>query len=273
MGLVIAGMFVRNWRVRNLDRRTTEAQDLALLRNHPLSLRRAWDLLPHVAAMPSLHGRTVALIAMNLDQLSEYDSALVAYDELIDRLPEQHPASVQFRINRVILHLFTDRLIDADDELRRLRGLVERFARTAVSAGYRLAELVQSVRTNHFADAVVHADSLVTDLRPLGIEAGYGHALMALSFHQLATAGDDAAARQTSRWWRRATILLPVPQLVRRFAELEPLARDERLRRAAQSTTPPTEAGAGPAAMPGTNPGANLGAAPGANPGAGEDAS
>jgi hypothetical protein len=76
------------------------------------------------------------------------------------------------------------------------------------------------VRTNHFADAVEGCDGLLDELRPLGVDAGYGHALVALAYHHLAGA---AAGEQAALWWSRATLLVAAPALLDRFAELRPL--------------------------------------------------
>ncbi len=244
--LVVAGVFVylfrRGLRMRDLERRASRAAELALTHHAPQSLRLAWQLLPGVTAVPQLHGRTVAMIAQNLDRLRQFDGAVVAYDELIKRLPRDHPAAVHFRILRAMAHLFCDRLADADDELRKVRNVIDRFVDTAVAAAYRLAELFQRIRTHHFDDALGLADNLLDDLRPLGVEAGYGHALMALSYMKFADKHDDAsAAEQGGQWWGRATMLLTTEQLVFRHEELRELSDDPRLAVHTQSSTPPVE--------------------------------
>ncbi len=121
--------------------------------------------------------------------------------------------------------------------------MVERLGRTPVTAGFRLARLIQDVRTHHFADALETSDELIDELRPLGVEAGYGMALMALCYHQhhrrqaehtdtdtdAASAGTGGApdtagpSDAVARWWQRATLLLPAPVLVDRFPELKVL--------------------------------------------------
>ncbi len=116
-------------------------------------------------------------------------------------------------IHRAIAKLLCDHLTDADDALRKKRGAAEQYPDTPIAAAYRYAALVQQVQTNHFADAVAASDDLVVQLRPLGVEAGYGYALMALSHHM--TGADGAAA-----WWSRATTLLPPATLTERFSQL-----------------------------------------------------
>ncbi|MCC6578949.1 MAG: hypothetical protein IT440_00790 [Phycisphaeraceae bacterium] len=223
LGGVIGAASWRAGNIRRLEDRVNYVHELAMLRHWPAALRLTWVLLPRVCASPPMHGRTVALLAHLLDQVKAYDAAIVAYDYLIDHLPSEHPGSIQLRLHRAMAQLSLDQLIDADDAIRRCRGVMDRFAGTAMSATYRLASLFQMVRTNHFADAIEAGANLAEDLRPLGVDAGYGHALMALSCHRLATAGRDDLAELAKQWWATATLLLPAETLLWRFAELKPV--------------------------------------------------
>ncbi len=221
--IINAAMRIR--RARRLEQQVTWAQELAVLRRHAQSLRLAWRTLPSSASAPMQHGRTVACIASNLDQLKAYDAAIVAYDYLIDWLPAGHRGAVQLQVHRAIAQLETGQLIDADDALHRLRGLIESFRHTAIGATYRLAGLIQQIRTNHYAEAAEGCGDLIADLRPLGVEAGYGHALMALSYHMLAHRPEPPVpgrrdSHQAELWWARATLLLPLAALTDRFPEL-----------------------------------------------------
>ena len=211
---------VRIRRIRQRERDVLDAQELAMLRRHRASLRRAWRLLPQVVAVPAMYHRVVSLLAHCLDHLKAYDSAIVAYNDVVNDLPPQHPVSVQIRIRGAIALLQCDRLTDADEELRRLHHLDASARGTGIEAGYCLAQLIQQVRTNHFSDAVQSADTLLDDLRPLGVEAAFGHALMALSFHHSTEPDAGPSARL---WWARATLLLPEADLVGWFADLKPL--------------------------------------------------
>jgi len=219
VAVVVGLLAILSWRVRTLKRieqRAVRVQELTLTRYFPQALRLAWRVLPDLRALPELHGRTVAAIAHCLDQVKAYDAAIVSYDYLIYHLPDDHPGAVQLTIQRTIAQLFADQLADADDALRRLRNMVERYRDSAIGASYRLAGLVQQVFTGHYADAVEESDNLIDDLRPLGVEAGYGYALMALSHHKI-------DSKDTDMWWQRATLLMPPSSLVGRFDQLDPL--------------------------------------------------
>ena len=181
------------------------------------------------------------MIAHNLDQLKAFEAAITAYDYLIDHLPSTHPWSMRLRVQRIIAQLATHRLTDADEGLRRMRPKTTEMMDATTCAALRLAALIQQVRTYHWSDAAASAADLLGDLRPLGVEAGYGHALLALSYHHLADAPPSDGALSTDAqpttaaeadkmarlWWSRATVLLPAPVLVDRFPELGALASQD----------------------------------------------
>lgn len=217
---ILAYLYSRTRSLRTLERRVVQMQELAMLRHYPAAMRCAWDLMPPVATIASMHGRVLAVLGHCLDQSRAYESAIVVYDGLIEQLPPRHPGAVQLRIHRAIAQLQCNQLLDADNTLRELRGITHLIRDTATGAALRLAQLIQQVRTHHFADAVGSSQTLVDALRPLGVEAAYGHALMALSFTQVDDEGSD---QEALRWWSRATLLMPATALVDRFEQLDRL--------------------------------------------------
>lgn len=229
MGLMVY-LSSRARTMRELQHRVTQAWELTMIRRYREALRRAWELLPACKSQPELHGRVVTVIAHILGELGQDESAEVAYGYLLDRLPPDHPLSLRLNIQRAIVALCSDQLADADDALRKLRSRAEASPDQTLAASYHMARLLQDVRTGHYADAIEHADQTAEALRPLGIEAGYGHGLLALCFHQLAT--HDPAVDQTQRtqlhqlarrWWDNATLLIAPAALVFRHPDLLPL--------------------------------------------------
>ncbi len=216
---------VRARRAQALERLVHGAQELAMLRRFPEALRRGWRLLPKASKSPHLHGQTVAMIAHCLDALGAYDSAIIGYDYLLQRLPPGQPIAVHIGLSRASASLGAENLSDADDALRRLRGAVETFGNSPISAAYRMLRLAQQVRTHHFAEGVEDSGGLTEALRPLGVEAGYGHALMALChYHYVDPDADPDQSRASAvKWWEQATLLMPPDALVQRFPELSPL--------------------------------------------------
>ncbi len=217
----------RTRRAFAIETQVRRTQEIAMLRRYPEALRRGWRQLPKTVPAPMLHGQTVAMIAHCLDTMGCYDAAIVGYDYLLEHLPPGQPITVHLGVSRAAAALGAERLSDADDSIRRLRGPVEPFENSPISAAYRLAKLTQQVRTHHFAEGVEESQGLVEALRPLGVEAGYGHALMALChYHCPAPALDidpNAPHQSAKSWWDQATLLLPPGSLLHRFPELAPL--------------------------------------------------
>ncbi len=229
-------------RVRKLQQKVTQVQELAMLRLHVPSLRLAWRALPKVTHLSQLYLRTCALMAANLGQLRCHEAAIVLLDDLIERLPDDHPGAVQMRMQRAVAELAIDRLLDADRSLRWLRDRVNQPGTEPAASVYRFAQLYQAVRTLRDDDAVNASEKLMDDLRPLGTEAGYGYALAAVAHYRWAQRRTEQAAalmEQAGVWWGRATMLVAPKPLLERLPELEPMLRDESIRAAQMSTTPP----------------------------------
>lgn len=211
--------------VARLEQSVIRSEELTLCRHWDRAYKMTLDLLPSLATRPTLHLRTVLVAATCLDQLQAYDAAIVTYDYLIDQLPNSDTTSIRLRIRRAIAQLANGQLADADVALCRLRS--QNDGDGLMSAGYRLACLIQQVRTNHWSDAVEqNALDLIDRLRPLGVDAGYGYALMALSCFRIQEDQPHTPPphRDALVWWTRATRLLPVSALVNRFSELTTIA-------------------------------------------------
>lgn len=219
MGVMVYGV-VRVRRMRTLEARVGRVQELAMLRHYREALDQAWTLVQDLTPYPALQHRAVSVLAHCLDDTGAHDAAIVTYDRLLDDLPADHPGALLLRVQRVIAELFTDRLADADYALRKLRSSVEPYEDTPVGAAYHFASLFQAVRTAHYAEAIEESADLVQTLRPLGIEAGYGHALRAWCHSQC------EQSEEAGRWWDRATALLPAGVLVARFPELKGMPHD-----------------------------------------------
>lgn len=213
-----------------LQDKVARVWELAMIRQYRESLGRAWELLPQCRTSPQLHSRVVTVIAHVLGELRQEEAAEVAYGYLTDRLPGDHPLSLRLRVQRAVAALRSDRLADADESLRKLRGAIEQLHEPTLSASYQMARLLQDVRTGHYADAVEQAEDTAQQLKPLGVEAGYGHGLLALCYQQLSlhdpAADNDqraALARHARTWWDRATLLIPPAALLFRHPDLRPL--------------------------------------------------
>ncbi|HAI10936.1 MAG TPA: hypothetical protein DCM28_04485 [Phycisphaerales bacterium] len=230
VGVVIFAM-VRVRNIRGIQTRVQKIGEWTQLGQHDRATRAIWKTLPVVQMMPELHGRLVALMAHNLDRLAAWPAAEVAYDYLIQRMPTDHPSSIQLQLQRTILQLFNDELASADTNLRKLRPMAMELKNSPMAATYHYAALLQHVSTYHFTEAIEeNRDDLVENLRPLGVEAGHGYALLAWSCYQLSLRQadslqfNDELMEQTRHWWHKATLLLSTQKLLKRQPQLKALA-------------------------------------------------
>lgn len=246
--VALIGLFVfvswRGKRIATTEQRVARVQELAMLRRSVEALRLAWRLVPETATVASRQARLISLMAHELLMLGQHDAAIIAFNAVLDRLPESHPAGGQLRLQRVLAQLHADQLADADDELRRLRASAAVQQPGGARAMYRLAQLLQQIRTYHYREAVAESDHLIEDLRPLGVDASHGYALLALALQQLAERAEketadnaeasldetsppqqsaDQLREQAVAWWKRATLLCPPNELIDHYPELEPL--------------------------------------------------
>ena len=217
-----------------LQSRAVRAWELAMIRRYREALGQAWELLPACRTKPELHGRAVTVIAHVLGELGRDEAAQVAYDYLLNRLPPDHPLAIRLKLQLAMAALRTGRLADGDDILRKLRGQTESSDDPTLAAAFQLARLVQDVHTGHYADAVQAGDDTAKALVPLGVEAGFGYALLAHCCAQLAEhapSADDAEraalTRRAKHHWHQATLLIAPAALVYRYPELQPLMQEE----------------------------------------------
>lgn len=189
--------------------------ELAMTRHSVQALRAAWQLLPQLSAMPQAHGQVVTVLASVLAQLRAYEASLVACDYLLPHMPPNHPASYMIRAQRVLDLLHTDRLADADDAIRNLRSADLDLLSGAM---LRTAELYQQIITRHDHDAASSAEDAIASLQPLGVDAGFGYALLAMAYFRI------EEVEHAGDWWRRATLLLPPAAILDALPETSPLA-------------------------------------------------
>jgi tetratricopeptide (TPR) repeat protein len=223
-------------------------------RYYQQAVNQAWALLPRLVKQPHLRHRTVAVLGDCLNDLACYEPALEVYDHLLSELPEDHPGVVQLQALRAIAALNCDRLTDGDDALRQVRQNLDPDESNMLAAAYHFAQLLQEVRTHHYREATQRGKSVIDQLRPLGVDAGFGYALMAWCHHrQQQRENEQAESDQTAEpsrdfdermnadadetvdassthqqwqryWWHNATLLVSPTAIVYRFPELSPLA-------------------------------------------------
>ena len=218
---VIAWQVYHRRKHHELEARIHKLHEQTLLRHHRDAIATGWRLLPDANVNQAVRTRVVLSLAHSLGEVGAHESALVALQTLDDDMPDElanASPGAMIRLQIAIESLLCDRLSDADEALRRARAVIDDLRAPApLKALHLFATLVQDVKTHHTEEALAERETLLDRLRPMGVEAGYGYALMA---HCCRAQGlEDEAAT----WWHRATLLLPVDAIVHRFPELAAL--------------------------------------------------
>ncbi|MHB1155337.1 MAG: hypothetical protein ACYC26_00720 [Phycisphaerales bacterium] len=197
---LVIWMFIQRRAAEQVQRQIQQLHELVVLRHDAPAATLAWSLIPKVRHLPDAHVQTVMLLAVSCARLDAYDAALAAHHYLLEHIPSRHPTSLLIRLQQVMAMLHEDHLVDADAEIRRLSHA------DLPGTGHamlQLAMLYQQIKTHHHADAVTQADAVAPSLQPLGIEAGYGYAMLATAFHH------TRQPQPASNWWHQATLLMP----------------------------------------------------------------
>jgi hypothetical protein len=214
-------------KVRQAEEETRRVHELTVTRQWEASFHMAWQTLTRVKNMPEQYTRTLACLAYDLDQLRQYDAAIVAYQALLEMLPSEHPFLPQVQTHLAMAMLSNDQLADADDGLRKLR-LQAGKQTPPVKALIRLADLIQMAKTYHFSDVMELEEGAREMFRPLGVEAGYAYGLMAYARDRLVLQEYDPEMKAlhnqaADKWWQMATLLVSPDRIVERFAALSVL--------------------------------------------------
>ncbi|QQE13074.1 hypothetical protein JD969_06330 [Planctomycetota bacterium] len=208
--------------LKQLEAQGVQVDEWAMQRRYVDALRSAWVLLPKSRKRHGLYMRMSNVIAHCLSELKCHEASAEAYDFLIDHLPLEGAGVKQLRVYRAISWLMEDRLADADDTLRHLRGVKSEFKGTALASAYTYAELLQCVKTYHFDEGVALSETLLNDMRPLGIEAGYTYAMMSTCYHEMVLRTEDEKEKarlekEANKWWEYATCLIKEEHLMNRM--------------------------------------------------------
>jgi tetratricopeptide (TPR) repeat protein len=242
---VILFVISRARKIRNAETDSRRVHELTVTRQWRDAFELAWKTIPGVTQMPEQYARTLACMAYSLDQLKRYDSAIYSYKLLLEVLPSDHSFVTQVQTHMAIAMLANDELSDADDRLRKLRLQAGRQT-PVLKALISLADLIQITRTYHYADALAIEQNAEEMFRPLGVEAGFGYALLAYARQQLAEREIKQSAvadftqslepgqeqpmppgqahlQAADQLWGKATLLVSPQRIVDRFPMLSTL--------------------------------------------------
>jgi tetratricopeptide (TPR) repeat protein len=218
---VVAGMFV--FAVLTVRRHRAEQQEveavseLVQLRRWPQAAGVLEQVLSRPARTNALRSQSLVYLASVLARYHRFDDAIAVLNHLLEHdLVDPSPAH-GLRLGRAMAMLREDHLFDADRALAELRRTVS--AAGVESAGLALVEIYRDVKTGHPDEAVaVFEQRLETMRNQLGHRVADAYALAARAYDMLGRAAEAQDA------YTRATLLAPLPELHRRYPEVEKLA-------------------------------------------------
>ena len=162
--------------------------------------------------------RTQSLLALAAvtDADHEYEASQRIYEHILE---EGHASPIQQHTAQVALGATMLRTGQTTDAVTLIDRLILQDLPDPLRAQVELLALFREVVMGHTHESISRAEDRATMFRThLGTRAGYGYALLAAAFER---ANQPDTAR---RYWRDATLLVPVKELVDRFSELEPIA-------------------------------------------------
>ncbi len=212
-----AGFFVVSTVKRHKAERAMvdAAGELVQLRRWPQAGIVLEQILSQPARTHVMRRRALVYLASVLARYHRFDDAILVQNHLLDNELLEAGTAFSLRVGRAMAMLREDHLFDADramSELRRLEG-------TGESGGLALVEIYRDVKTGHPTEAIdVFETKLPTLREQLGHRVADAYALAARAYQLLGRDTEAAGA------WSKATLLQPPLELVRRYAELEPVA-------------------------------------------------
>ena len=217
IGLMI-GMSVFTWviagRQRNEQRSLDAIEELVQLRRWPEAGMMLQNLLskPTRSAMARVQG--LIYLTTALARYHRFGDAIVVQEHLLDNVDLDPGTGYALRLGRAMAMLQEDHLTDADralSELRRVEG-------SEGSAGLALIEIYRDVKTGHPAEAIEIFTARESILRrQMGHRVADAWALVAKAYDMV---GQEDLAR---RAYRNATLLAPIAEISRKYAEVASL--------------------------------------------------
>jgi tetratricopeptide (TPR) repeat protein len=161
---------------------------------------------------PQLRAQALICLAAVLARYGRFDDAIVVQNHLLETSVAGGPAGFGLRLGRAMAMLQEDHLFDADRAISDLRRNGDG------SGALALVEMYRDVKTGHPTEAIELFEQKLPLMREqLGHRIGDAYGLLARAYDLLNRSTEAATA------FRRATLLCPVIELVRRYPELKKL--------------------------------------------------
>ena len=210
--LVFSKIAVRGLRA---ERDTIEGiGELLQLRCWPQAALTLQQVLSQPLRTAYLRAQALVYLSVVLARYHRFEDAIAVHNQILDEDLLDDGALASLLLSRAMAMLREDHLFDADraiSELRRTEG-------AAGSGALALVEIYRDVKTGHPDDALKTFEQKLPAMREqLGHRVGDAYGLAARAFDLLNRPTEAADA------WRRATLMGPVGEMLRRYPELEKL--------------------------------------------------
>jgi len=212
---LIGAMGYMTWRsarqVQGEQLKLAAVEELVQMRRWPEAAWMLQEMLTRPTRTPQ--GRLGGLVFLSsvLARYHRFHDAIVVYDHLLEHENLDGGTIFGLKLARAMALLREDRLFDADRaiaELRRMQG-------SERSGGLALVEIYRDIKTGHPREAIeLFAERRNVMRDQLGMRLADALALVARG-HDLMNESSLAAIN-----WDQATLLVPEPELVRRYPEL-----------------------------------------------------
>jgi hypothetical protein len=215
MGLMGGYTWYAVKRQREEQARLEAIEELVQLRRWPEAAMMLQQLLSRPTRTPSARVQGLIYLASVLGRYHRYTDAVTVQEHLLETVNLDPGTTYGLKLARAMAMLHEDRLVDADraiNELRRADGSDQ-------SGGLVLLEVYRDVKTGHPAEAIeLFGQKLQVLRKQLGQRLADGFALIAKAYDMV---GQDALAQES---YSNATVLAPIAEVSRRYAEVATLA-------------------------------------------------
>jgi tetratricopeptide (TPR) repeat protein len=189
-------------------------EELIELRRWPEAALWLENYLSHPTGSPLLRVQALLYLAMVLARYHRFEDSVKVHDFVLEHVALDDATDHAVRLGRAMALLREDNLLDSDRAISELR----RASRGTESAGLALVEIYRDVKTGHPNEAIEMFQSRIETMRKnLGHRVGDAWALVARA-SDLLNRTDEAKAA-----FEKATLLMPLAELQRRYPEISPL--------------------------------------------------
>jgi len=189
-------------------------EELIELRRWPDAALWLESYLSRPTGSPLFRVQALLYLAMVLARYHRFEDSVLVHDFVLDHVALDDATEHAVRLGRAMALLRQDDLLESDRAISELR----RASRGTESAGLALVEIYRDVKTGHPAEAIeIFQGRIETMRKNLGHRVGDAWALVARAFDLLNRTDEAQHA------FEKATLLMPLIELQRRYPEISPL--------------------------------------------------